>query len=84
MVTGGAKGIGAAVVQILGHAGAHVTVFDLDAPDGSSVDVTCETAVQDAFARTGRRGSGDSLSLQSGCALLTGITLPVDSGYLAR
>ena len=36
VVTGGAKGIGATVVQILSEAGAHVTVFDLDGPDGSA------------------------------------------------
>ena len=58
VVTGGAKGIGAAIVRVLGHAGAHVTVFDLDGTDGPSVDVTCEPLVQDAFARVARDAGG--------------------------
>jgi NAD(P)-dependent dehydrogenase (short-subunit alcohol dehydrogenase family) len=69
VVTGGAKGIGAAIVQMLREAGAHVTVFDLDGPDGSSVDVTCESVVQDAFARVaGDAGGIDILVNNAGRA----------------
>jgi NAD(P)-dependent dehydrogenase (short-subunit alcohol dehydrogenase family) len=58
VVTGGAKGIGAAIVRVLASAGAEVTVFDLEDPTGSPVDVTSEPMVQDAFARVGGRTGG--------------------------
>jgi NAD(P)-dependent dehydrogenase (short-subunit alcohol dehydrogenase family) len=58
VVTGGAKGIGAATVQVLGRAGAHVTVFDLEKTHGFSVDVTNESAVQEAFARVAIKTGG--------------------------
>ncbi len=56
VVTGGARGIGAATARVLEGAGARVTVFDLTSEDdlafGSvKVDVTHEPAVKAAFAR---------------------------------
>ncbi len=58
VVTGGAKGIGAATARMLERAGARVTVFDLEAIDGSSVDVTSEPAVKDAFSRVAEQSGG--------------------------
>jgi NAD(P)-dependent dehydrogenase (short-subunit alcohol dehydrogenase family) len=58
VVTGGAKGIGAATVRVLGRAGAHVTVFDLEKTDGISVDVTNESDVREAFARVATKTGG--------------------------
>jgi len=52
VVTGGAQGIGAATVRMLERAGARVAVFDVKPHDGFPVDVTDESAVKDAFART--------------------------------
>jgi NAD(P)-dependent dehydrogenase (short-subunit alcohol dehydrogenase family) len=49
VVTGGAKGIGAATVKALQDAGAKVHSLDLQ----SGCDVTNETQVKDAFARIG-------------------------------
>jgi len=46
VVTGGAKGIGAATAALLERAGARVTVLDID----SGCDVTDEAAVKAAFA----------------------------------
>jgi NAD(P)-dependent dehydrogenase (short-subunit alcohol dehydrogenase family) len=56
VVTGGAKGIGAATARVLEGAGARVTVFDVSSEDdlafGSvKVDVTHEPSVKAAFAR---------------------------------
>ena len=51
VVTGGAKGIGAATARMLERAGARVAVFDVKPDDGFAVDVTNEAAVKDAFAR---------------------------------
>jgi NAD(P)-dependent dehydrogenase (short-subunit alcohol dehydrogenase family) len=56
VVTGGARGIGAATARVLEGAGARVTVFDISSEDdlafGSvAVDVTNEPAVKAAFAR---------------------------------
>jgi NAD(P)-dependent dehydrogenase (short-subunit alcohol dehydrogenase family) len=58
VVTGGAKGIGAAIVRTLEQAGAHVAVFDVHGTDGSSVDVTSEPLVQEAFARVASQAGG--------------------------
>ena len=58
VVTGGARGIGAATARMLEDAGAHVAVFDLEEVDGLSADVTNETAVTDAFARVAARWGG--------------------------
>jgi NAD(P)-dependent dehydrogenase (short-subunit alcohol dehydrogenase family) len=58
VVTGGAKGIGAATVRVLGDAGAHVAVFDLEETDGFAVDNTSEPAVRDAFARVSKQTGG--------------------------
>jgi len=66
VVTGGAKGIGAATARMLEEAGARVAVFDIDAPrlrsgqavDDVSVDVTSESAVKDAFARVAEQFGG--------------------------
>ena len=58
VVTGGARGIGAATARILARAGAHVAVFDIDAADGFHVDVTSEPAVKEAMARVAERTGG--------------------------
>jgi NAD(P)-dependent dehydrogenase (short-subunit alcohol dehydrogenase family) len=58
IVTGGAKGIGAAAARMLERAGAHVAVFDLEAVDDVSVDVTSESAVKAAFSRVAERFGG--------------------------
>ena len=66
VVTGGAKGIGAATARMLERAGAHVTVFDIDPPrlrsgqadDSFSVDVTSEPALRAAFARVAEQFGG--------------------------
>ena len=51
VVTGGAKGIGAATARMLERAGARVVVFDVLETGGVSVDVTNETRVREAFSR---------------------------------
>ena len=58
VVTGGARGIGAATARMLERAGAHVDVFDVKEVGGFSVDVTSESAVEDAFARVAERSGG--------------------------
>ena len=69
VVTGGAKGIGAATARLLERAGARVAVFDIVPVDASafgdvaafgdfSVDVTSESAVKEAFARVAERFGG--------------------------
>lgn len=63
VVTGGAKGIGAATVRALEDAGARVVVFDIAAVDdlafgGVSVDVTNEKAVKIAFSRVPEQFGG--------------------------
>jgi NAD(P)-dependent dehydrogenase (short-subunit alcohol dehydrogenase family) len=58
VVTGGARGIGAATARTLERAGARVAVFDLEETDGFTVDVTSEPAVQGAFARVVERFGG--------------------------
>ena len=63
VVTGGAKGIGAATARMLEDAGARVAVFDLAAVDdlafgGVKVDVTSESAVKSALARVAEQHGG--------------------------
>jgi NAD(P)-dependent dehydrogenase (short-subunit alcohol dehydrogenase family) len=58
VVTGGARGIGAATARMLERAGARVAVFDLEPDDGFAVDVTSEAAVKDAFARAADQFGG--------------------------
>ena len=63
VVTGGAKGIGAATTRMLEDAGARVAVFDIDSPDdlafGSiAVDVTNERSVKDGLSRVAERFGG--------------------------
>jgi NAD(P)-dependent dehydrogenase (short-subunit alcohol dehydrogenase family) len=63
VVTGGAKGIGAATARMLEDAGARVAVFDIDSPDdlafGSiAVDVTNERSVKDGLARVAEQFGG--------------------------
>jgi NAD(P)-dependent dehydrogenase (short-subunit alcohol dehydrogenase family) len=63
VVTGGAKGIGAATVRMLEHAGARVVGFDVEALNdlafgGLSVDVTRESAVKEAFSLVAERFGG--------------------------
>ena len=58
VVTGGAKGIGAATARMLERAGARVAIFDLHVSNEAAVDVTSETAVKDAFARVADEAGG--------------------------
>jgi NAD(P)-dependent dehydrogenase (short-subunit alcohol dehydrogenase family) len=58
IVTGGAQGLGAAAVRALEQAGARVAVFDLIAVNESSVDVTREADVRDAFERVSKELGG--------------------------
>ena len=63
VVTGGAKGIGAATVRMLEQAGARVVGFDVEALNdlafgGLSVDVTKESAVKEAFSLVAERFGG--------------------------
>ena len=58
IVTGGARGIGAATVDMLIEAGASVTVFDNNPESGVPIDVTSESAVEQAFAAVAKERSG--------------------------
>jgi NAD(P)-dependent dehydrogenase (short-subunit alcohol dehydrogenase family) len=58
IVTGGAKGLGAAAARMLEQAGAKVTVFDVESPGGAAVDVTNESAVKEATMRVAEREGG--------------------------
>jgi NAD(P)-dependent dehydrogenase (short-subunit alcohol dehydrogenase family) len=63
VVTGGAKGIGAATARMLERAGARVVVFDVAVVNdlafgGLAVDVTIESAVTEAFASVADRFGG--------------------------
>ena len=80
IVTGGAKGIGAATAYLLERAGAHVTVVDLQPASGVAVDVTSEPAVKDAFARVAEQTGGiDILVNNAGrVARRPAAELPVD------
>jgi NAD(P)-dependent dehydrogenase (short-subunit alcohol dehydrogenase family) len=80
VVTGGAKGIGAATARMLERAGARVAVFDLQPVDDVPVDVTSESAVKDALARVAERFGGvDILVNNAGrVARKPAVDLPVD------
>ena len=58
VVTGGARGIGAATARMLERAGARVAIFDVDPLEGEAVDITSETALKEAFARTADESGG--------------------------
>jgi NAD(P)-dependent dehydrogenase (short-subunit alcohol dehydrogenase family) len=58
VVTGGAKGIGAATTHMLQREGAFVAVFDLDETGGYSVDITNEAAVRDRLADVAKQFGG--------------------------
>jgi NAD(P)-dependent dehydrogenase (short-subunit alcohol dehydrogenase family) len=58
VVTGGARGIGAATARVLERAGARVRVFDLDGAGHDSVDVTSEPAVRAGLARVAEEWGG--------------------------
>ena len=58
IVTGGAKGLGAATARMLEQAGAAVAVFDVQPAGTDAVDVTNESAVRDAMARVAERAGG--------------------------
>lgn len=67
IVTGGAAGIGAAVVERLRSEGAQVMVWDLDAPDGIELDVTDADAVADAAIKSAQTlGTIDILVCSAG------------------
>jgi NAD(P)-dependent dehydrogenase (short-subunit alcohol dehydrogenase family) len=66
VVTGGAKGIGAATVKLFSQAGARVEVLDID----RGHDVTKEHIVRDAFAEIEKRcGALDILVNNAGTAI---------------
>lgn len=82
VVTGGARGIGAAVAQALRDAGAAVAVWDLQAPDAAGgmlycpVDVTDPATVGAALAQTLlQHGRIDVLVNSAG---ITGPTMPLE------
>ncbi len=58
VVTGGAKGIGAATARMLERAGARVAVFDVDDTAGFRIDVTSESELTGGFARVAERWGG--------------------------
>lgn len=58
VVTGGARGIGAATVGMLERAGARVAVFDVGDSSTVPVDVADEPSVKDALARVADRWGG--------------------------
>jgi len=66
VVTGGAKGIGAATARMLERAGARVAVFDIENPRlrsgqaeyDAEIDVTSEPALKDAFAAVAEKFGG--------------------------
>ena len=65
VVTGGAKGIGAATARMLERAGAHVAVFDVDDTAEFRVDVTSESEVKGAIARVVERWGGVDILVNS-------------------
>jgi len=65
IVTGGAHGLGAATVQVLREAGAHVVIFDIEAAEGFAVDVTNESALRDAFTRVEQERGGLDILVNS-------------------
>ena len=58
VVTGGAKGIGAAIAGMLADAGANVAVFDVAPEHGNPVDVTNESRVEEAMAVAAEKYGG--------------------------
>ena len=80
MVTGGASGIGAAVVDTLRAQGARVVVLDLDERADLLCDVTDADAVQGAFDRAVEAGPIDILVCSAGIGFVGDIlrTTPSD------
>ncbi|MEF9964317.1 MAG: SDR family NAD(P)-dependent oxidoreductase [Comamonas sp.] len=85
VVTGGASGIGASLVQALQQAGAQVAVWDLQPPSAADagdalfcpVDVTEPASIQEALAQTlARLGRVDMLINSAG---ITGPTMALDA-----
>ena len=68
VVTGAAKGIGAATARMLERAGARVVGLDVLETGGLSIDVTNETRVRDAFSRVATELGG--LDIERGRALV--------------
>ena len=80
VVTGGARGIGAATARMFERAGARVAIFDVDPLEGPGVDVTSESALHAAFSRTAAQFGGvDILVNNAGrVARKPAIDLPLD------
>ena len=81
VVTGGASGIGAAIVQALQSAHATVVVWDVHAPVLSNVlhctvDVTAPASIRAALAQTVERHGRVDIVINS--AGITGPTMPLD------
>ena len=81
VVTGGASGIGAAIVQALQFAHATVVVWDVHAPVLSNVlhctvDVTAPASIRTALAQTVERHGRIDIVINS--AGITGPTMPLD------
>lgn len=65
VVTGGARGIGAASAQLLEKAGAYVEILDLAPARGAACDVTDEAAVRQAFSDIFQEHGGIDLLVNS-------------------